>query len=265
MKGKKAKILLIDIETAPNRAYVWGMWKNNVGLNQLISTGYVLCWSAKWLDDDYIYSSGLPDYKKLYKEDPENDRQVVQDAWDMMNEADMIVAHNGKRFDVPVLNSRFAVHGFEPPASYKIIDTLQIAKRNFKFLSNRLDALGKFLGVGRKIDTGGFELWARVMRGDLKAWKQMQEYNDQDVLLMEDVYKKLRAWDKQHPNTALYGDLERPQCNVCGSDHVHKKGYDYTNVSIFHRFKCAECGHEMRTRHSIVDKDKRHNILSSSK
>jgi DNA polymerase III epsilon subunit-like protein len=260
-----AKILMIDTETAPKRAYVWGMWKNNIGLNQLISDGYVLCWNAKWLGEDEVLGDSLDEYPEAYNEDPENDYYIMESLWKLLDEADIVVAHNAKHFDIPVVNARFVLHGMHPPSPYKIVDTLQLAKKYFRFTSNRLDALGQLLGLGRKVDTGGFSLWARVLDKDAAAWDKMTDYCEQDVRLLEEVYLKLRAWDKQHPNVGLYTDMARPVCNVCGSEHVVKKGYDYTNVSIFHRYKCVSCGHNMRERYNITDKAKRKNILSSSK
>lgn len=259
-----AKILMLDIETAPKTAYVWGMWKQNVALNQLVSDGYVLCGVAKWLGDDHIYHTAL-NYYPEYKEEPENDKNVVESLWYLLDEADIVVAHNGKGFDIPVLNSRFVIHGMKPPSTYKIVDTLAVAKRHFRFTSNRLDALGEFLGVGRKIGTGGFTLWRDVLAGDKAAWKRMVDYCEQDVHLLEEVYMKLRAWHTGHPNVNLYGDIDKPSCNVCGSHHVQSRGYDRTQVSTFRRFQCQDCGHWMRERTNLVDKDVRHKILTSSK
>ena len=44
------KTLTLDIETAPQVAHVWGLWQQNVGLPQLLESGYVMCFAAKWED-----------------------------------------------------------------------------------------------------------------------------------------------------------------------------------------------------------------------
>jgi DNA polymerase elongation subunit (family B) len=254
----KPKILLLDLETSPKRAFVWGRWKVNVAMNQLISDTYLLTWAAKWLGDETVYYDALYLHKKHYAKDPECDRQIVDTLWDMINEADIIIAHNGDRFDIPVMNGRFLAHNMVPPATYQSVDTLKIARRCFRLTSNRLDDLGDYLNVGRKIDTGGFELWRDVLNGDRKAFKHMLDYNIQDVDLLEAVYLKLRGWDKRHPSTAMLNDPDNPECNVCGSTAIIKNGSHTLSTGIYQKYKCKDCGCNLRsrkktqTRHTLV-------------
>jgi len=239
---KKAKTLFLDIETAPKRALVWSMWKQNIGLNQLEADGYVLCWCAKWGDGTKVING------KLTKEEVanEDDSRIMAEIHELMDRADIIVGHNGDRFDIPILNARFVTHGLAPPSHYKTVDTLKIARDKFKFTSNRLDALGMFLKLGRKIETGGFQLWRDVMDGQPHAMKQMVEYCEQDVLLLEDVYLTLRPWYNKHPNVAMFTDGTKRVCNACGSETIHAKGDVVTNSKVYKRYKCVDCGHEMR-------------------
>lgn len=245
-----AKTLFLDIETAPKRAFVWSMWKQNIGLNQLEADGYILCWCAKWADGTKVLSG------KLTKEEvaDEDDSRIVAEVHKLMDKADIIVGHNGDRFDLPIINTRFVTHGLLPPSPYKTVDTLKVARDKFKFTSNRLDALGMFLGLGRKIDTGGFQLWRDVMDGKAKAMADMVKYCSQDVLLLEKVYLKLRPWSNKHPNVAMFTDGTKRVCNSCASEKVHAKGDFVTNSRVYKRYKCADCGHEMRSPYS--DKDK---------
>lgn len=242
----ECKILHLDIETSPKTAYVWRMFKENVSIDQLLQETYVLCWCAKWEGSNKMMSDALWNYKK-HKRHPEDDSSVVRSIWKLLDEADVVVAHNGDRFDMPVLNSRFVVHGMQPPDPYKTVDTLKIARRKFRFDSNRLDALGIFLGVGRKQDTGGFKLWKDVLAGSEAAMKAMLTYNAQDVNLLEKVYKKLRAWDSGIHPLSTFSTSERPTCNACGSAKVHKKGLHIAQTRIYQRWKCADCGHPMRS------------------
>ncbi|MCI0528756.1 MAG: hypothetical protein L0Y56_15060, partial [Nitrospira sp.] len=53
------RILLLDIETAPNVAHVWGLWNQHVRINQLMASGYVMCWAAKWLGEEHIHFSSV--------------------------------------------------------------------------------------------------------------------------------------------------------------------------------------------------------------
>ena len=132
----KPKILIYDIETAPILGYVWGLWQNNVGLNQIESDWYALSWSAKWLgspEDEVMYMD------QRHAKNIEDDSKMLKDIWKLLDEADIVITQNGKKFDQKKLNARFIMHGMKPPNSYRHIDTLQIAKRVFGFTSNKLE------------------------------------------------------------------------------------------------------------------------------
>lgn len=249
-----ARILLLDIETAPKKALVWKMWKEDISLAQLQADGYMLCWSAKWLGDEHVLYDAIWRHP-LYKTDPEDDSIITESIHALLEKADIVIAHNGDGFDIPIINTRCVIHGLTPPSPYKTVDTLKIARRQFKFTSNRLDGLGRFLKVGRKIETSGYKLWVQVLEGNKKAQETMIEYNIQDVLLLEEVYDKLRAWDTRHPNLGMYVTGNKPTCAVCGSDHVNSKGTYTTNYRLYPRYKCMDCGHNMRGKTSLTTKE----------
>lgn len=257
------KILLLDIETAFNIAAVWGRFKQNVAMSQVLQERYILCWAAKWYNDPHIYSDSLHNHKDLFSKDPTDDSAVCQTMWDMMDEADLIVGHNGKGFDIPVLNSRFLVHGFKPPSSYHVFDTLLSVRRNFSFLSNKLDDLGQTLSIGQKLDTD-FNLWLDcVVHKKQAAYKRMVDYNEQDVMLLEALYEIVRPWDKTHPYIAGF-DSKSSLCPVCGSDKLQKKGFRTTTTQRYQRFLCTKCGHSSRARSGEkIDPDVKKNILRS--
>jgi hypothetical protein len=260
-----AKILQFDIETAPTRVYVWGRFQQNVGQNQVISEHFVLTWAAKWLGNDKVMWDALDQYPDY---DPatayEDDYKVVKSLWDLLDEADIVVAHNAA-FDTKVMNARFAYHGLPEPSPYKIVCTLKIAKAKFRFPSNKLDSLGEYLGVGRKVDTGGFELWAGCYAGDKKSFKKMTTYNIQDVQLLEDVYLKLRAWDARHPNVSTFYNDNKTRCVVCGSDDLETNidSLAVTGISAFEVITCNNCGKHSRKRVNLKDKVKMQNTLTN--
>lgn len=234
MSSKNLKTLLFDIETAPSLGWVWGKYQQDViAFDQ---NWYMLCWSAKWLDSSKIITKALPDYKG-YKKNPEDDKALCIDLWNLIDEADIIIGHNCDEFDLKKANARFVINELEPPSPYRTIDTYKVARKHFAFESNKLDDLGKMLKVGQKLSTGGFSLWKGCMSGDLNSWKTMKQYNKQDVILLEDVYYKLRSWNKNAPRI----NEDTSACYCCGSINTQRRGFNYTKAKKFHRIFCKDC------------------------
>lgn len=255
----RAKILILDIETAPMKAYIWRRWKENIGDSQVISRWFFLTWSAKWLFDDKVISSRLT--KKEAR--AQDDKRIVTELWSLLDDADIVIAHNGDRYDIPQINARFIVHGLKPTRPYQQIDTLRIARKQFDFDGNGLDNLANIFGITGKIQTS-FELWERCVNGETKALKEMETYNRQDVLLLEEMYLKMRPWIKSHPNLGLFVDAERPVCSSCGSTNVTPKGNYVTMVGQYQTYVCGDCGAYSRERTSHTSKDKRKSLLVST-
>ena len=240
------KVLIFDIETSPMKAYVWKRWKENISLDQTISEWFMICWSAKWLGDKTVYSDRLTPEEIL----EENDKRITESLWKLLDEADMVVAHNGKRFDIPKMNSRFIIHNLPPCSPYKQIDTKEISAKVFGFSSNKLDALATYFGFPNKDETD-FTLWKRCLEGEEEALEYMEKYNKKDVLILEKVYLKLRPWTTRHPNSGLYIDSDRPVCPVCGSTHLEETPDNvYTAASRFRVYRCTSCGALARSRHN---------------
>lgn len=255
----RPKVLVFDIETAPILAYVWSLWENNVGLNQIHSDWYVLSWAAKWLNDP---PGKMMCQSQRYAEDMENDKEILQGIWDLLNEADIVVTQNGKSFDQKKLNARFIIHGMQPPSSYKHIDTKLLAKKHFKFTSNKLDYLTKALGT-KHVKSGhskfsGFELWKECLLGNQDAWNEMIKYNKQDVLALQDLYQKLIPWDASI-NFNLYTSDTKIVCK-CGSHDFQRRGFAFTNVGKFQKYRCKVCGAETRSRENLLSKKKKDSI-----
>ena len=247
------KILIFDLETAPMSAYVWGRWNQNVSLDATISEWFVLCWSAKWLYSDYIFSGRLTSEEAIN----EDDSRIMKSLWTLVDEADVIIAHNAKRADVKWMNSRFIINGLNPPKPYHIIDTLEVAKKEFKFSSNKLDALAGYFGIEHKLDTN-FNLWKKCLKGDKEALEYMNEYNKVDVEILEDVYIQMRPWIKNHPNIGNILESKEKCCIYCNSKRVQviKGKYYYTNVGKYELYRCTDCGGVSRRRVSLNNKTK---------
>jgi hypothetical protein len=251
---KNIKILLLDVETAPTTAYVWGRFDQNVSQNQVVKEGYLLTYSAKWLGEPTIISNRI-----LEKE---NDDQLVIELAELMNRADLIVAHNAHKFDIPLIKTRMLALGLDPLLPSKIVDTLRIAKAEFRFPSNSLDSIAAYLGLERKKQHSGFDLWIRCMGMDDKAFEEMLDYNIQDVIILEQLYLRLRAWSKTHPNVALHQPDDKARCVCCGSDNLTPSDKSYfTTVSEYNVLVCNDCGKTNRTRKAEV---RRENLLTNT-
>lgn len=247
---KKPKILLADIETSFAQVGAFGRFNINVGEAQVFEHTKLLGMCAKWLSEDEmieIWPERFEDWNTEYEQ-----KQMLSKAWRLIDEADYIIGHNYANFDSKMLNAYFVKHGFSKPSPYKIIDTLKIARQNFRFDSNKLDSLGAILGVGRKVSHTGMDLWMRCFKGEKEAFLEMLEYCNQDVLLLEEIYMRLRSWDSKHPNISFHcEDDGQTRCPICASTALTDTGKKaYTNANAYSLLKCVECGGWHRSRNS---------------
>jgi hypothetical protein len=235
------KILLLDIETAPNVAYVWGLFKENIPLQRIVESGYVLCWAAKWLGEEEIMFDSIHRSKS---------RIMLKRIHTLLDEADAVIHYNGNSFDIPTLNKEFLLNRMTPPSPAKQIDLLNVSRSRFRFLSNKMDYVAQALGVGKKKNTT-FELWVQCMNKDSDAWAKMEEYNRGDVEILEGIYNVYKPWIKNHPNMGLYEDGDEATCPACGSKHLTRRGYSFTATGKYQRYSCNDCGHWSRDRRGV--------------
>jgi hypothetical protein len=230
------KVILLDIETSPNVGYTWGKYDQSV-IKQ-VRGWELLSFAWKELGKGKVTCIARPDYKD------KTDKTLTAEVWKILDDCSAVIAHNGDRFDLAKLRAKFVAHQLPPLRPLKQIDTKKIAKANFGFFSNSLNDIARDLGLGEKIQTGGFELWEGCMAGDPKAWRKMRRYNAFDVVLLERVYLKLRAWHPTHPNLALI-DIggANTDCPVCASEKVQRRGYQVLRLRRAARLHCQDCGH----------------------
>jgi DNA polymerase III epsilon subunit-like protein/predicted RNA-binding Zn-ribbon protein involved in translation (DUF1610 family) len=242
----EVKTLIFDIETAPHLAHVWGYFDQNV--LSFLKRGYPLSISWKWLGDKKIHVKSLRHYPG-YKGGDSTAKQLTKEIWDLFNEADIVVAHNGRSFDVKMMNQWFIEHRLGPTTFFHQVDTKIEAKKIGRFPSNKLDQLGDQLGLGRKMKHQGFDLWLGCMAGNDKDWAVMERYNKQDVRLEEDLYLELRPYMTSHPNMALLKGLSFG-CTKCGSTKLQKRGTRSTQISVAQRYQCKDCGGYSHTKYT---------------
>jgi len=239
----RMKILVLDIETSPILSYHWRMFDENIGLEQIVREWSVLSYCAKWLGEKEVF------YEDTSKQrDLQDDRRILRSLHSLLDRADFIIAQNGKKFDLKKINARMIMNGMEPYSPVKVIDTLSIARKHFGFTSNKLEWMGKNVGglpkhQHRKFP--GFLLWKACMNRTAAAWKEMRDYNIQDVLSAEKLYMRFRPWIENHPNLAVLKPTvngEFVECPKCESKKVQRRGIATTQTYVYDRFHCQNCG-----------------------
>lgn len=254
--ANRAKVLLFDIETAPLLAHVWGLWENNVGLNQIVCDWHLLSWSAKWL--------GSPEGEVMYMDQRsassvENDKAILTELRELLDEADVVITQNGKSFDQRKVQARMLIHGFQPNSPYKHVDVKIEAQRLFGFPSHKLEYMTE--KVNKKYKKlkhkkfPGHDLWVECLKGNVEAWDEMKLYNMHDVLALEEFFGHIAPWGIRL-NFNLFTDDEDQSC-ICGSQEHMKYGFYYTEMGKFQRYKCKKCGHISRDRHNLFTKEKK--------
>lgn len=230
------RILLLDIESAPNLVHCWGLFQQNVSINQIMASGYVLCWAAKWRDDNEVMFDSI---------NKSGSSRMLKRIHALLEKADAVITYNGQSFDIPTLNKEFVLKGMTPPSPYKSIDLYQTAKRVFRFPSNKLEYIARSLKLGGKVQHEGHELWIKTMAGDPEAWQRMEEYNKQDVVLLDKLYTVMLPWIPNHPNIPLHNGSSLA-CHNCGGFSLQRRGYAFTNINRFVRLRCNDCGSWLR-------------------
>jgi len=208
----------------------------------------IISFSGEWYHSRKRITLGLDDYHGFKK----GDIGLVSRLHSLLSEADIVVAHNGARFDIRKINARFIVHDIPPPSPYKVVDTKKEASRVAMFSSNKLDWLCKQLDLGSKVKHEGFDLWKACMNDDADAWKRMKKYNRHDIKLLRELYDVLSPWSRQ-PNANMWSkDIVCPS-PTCGSSKLIKQGTVRMRTRSYQRYKCTVCGKWTRSVKS--DKD----------
>jgi len=257
------RVLVADIETFPVKAYVWSLFKQNVGVDMIEDDFKLMSFCGKWLQD--------PAYFYIDNRDaaggPRDDTDQGVAAWSILAETDFVIAHNGKKFDLRKLRARFAMLGLAPLPPVHVVDTLHLNASAFAFDSQRLAFVSKYFSETEKDKHAkfpGFEMWKQCMADNIEAWKANQKYNLADVTSTEEMYLALRGWYTNAPNFGPYFDNQGDEdfrCPNCGSSHVHKSKVRRTNLGIYQQYHCQGCGAYPRGRYMVVGKAERSHIL----
>ncbi len=240
------RVLFYDIETGPLLAHIWHPKQGWVSHDQMIHDTFMLSWAAKWAGERTVHGAVLSSDEVI----AQDDTRIVHELAELIREADVVVAHNGDRFDLKKANWRVMKAGLEPLGPVRTIDTLKLSKNAFGPAYHKLDYLAEELLGENKIKTD-FKLWEKAYHGDARALRYMLKYNKKDVILLERVFDKMLPYVRTPIRLYDAGWSGQEACPTCGNLKLHKRGVRRTNAGAFQRWHCPKCGRYSRSRSAM--------------
>lgn len=253
----ETKILIFDIETSPLICATWGIYKQLINPGQVLRDTAILTIAWKWLYSPRVYSAHVTEAEAKAGDD----LSVVKRFWKVLDDADVVIGFNSKKFDHKRLNARLLINGMDEPSPYVALDIFAEMKRKFSFSSNKLDYVNKLLGMSGKITTN-MDLWLEAIKGEITALREMQRYNKEDVQITEALYDALKGWIK-HPNLGLYVTTDEEVCPTCESKNLEPNGFYNTPLGRFESLRCTDCRSLSRRRVNVLDAGNRKRQLVS--
>lgn len=254
-KPNMPRIGILDVEILPMIGMMWQLWDVDFSPEQVLQDSTFLSWAGKFVGNDTMYSDILTAEEAIDR-DP---RRIARSAFEFISQCDIVVGHNYKAYDQKVLNTVFLE--YEKPVRYRTIDTLEVAKNNFKFASNKLAFINKKLGIRQKISNEGFKLWRKCAEGDQDSLDIMLEYNCGDILSTEELFWKFQPYIHNMPNFSTYDvDNDRSAC-LCGCEEFRHDGYWFTNTAQYDKYRCSNCGSLIRGKKNLLSKEKRDSLM----
>lgn len=252
---------VFDVETLPLKieGHLWAIHDQYIPHTMIKDSWKMLGWAGKVLGENKIYSDIMTPKEAIER----NSFNVVQSARAFMDKLDIVIWHNGNDFDAKILNSELAYHKLDP-LHYRSIDTLQLIRSTFKLPSYKLDYVNTYFGITRKIHNDGQVLWDKCLKGDKKSLKEMETYNQGDIVANEDLFWTIQPYVKGLPNFSTYKtEVTKKECNCGGTFAIDKKHpYWYTNLAKYERYVCGSCGSITRGRKTVLSKSSSTNLLT---
>lgn len=240
--GAQPKILVIDIETAPALGWFWGLWKQNIAIGQIKEPSRVISFAARWHGQERVM---------FYSEFHHTHLVMIEKAWELIDQADIVVHYNGTSFDLPHLRRHFKKEKLGPPSPVLEIDLLK-SVRQFNMLSNKLDYALHYFEIGAKVKHEGFPLWVGCMNGDAGAWRRMKKYNIGDVVETDNLYIDMIPWLNGAPHLGAVAGIQ-DSCPRCGSTDRQRRGPKTTGQLTYQQYRCNSCGSWHRDVKSISE------------
>lgn len=248
----KPRILVLDIETKPMLLGGWGLFNQNFSLEQIEEDWQIISYSSKWYREDGVDGKDITEVTEA---------DLLMELWNKLDEADFVIAHNGRRFDLKKIRARMITQGFKPYSPVRVIDTLEIVKKEFAFTSNKLAYLTRLLCKSNIKSSHnkfpGYVLWKEFLKGNVEAINEMRDYNNIDVESLEELYDIIAPWSSKLPVFEIYHNDPTPL------DEWEEYGYHYSNLGKYQRYRNVNTGQFRRGRVNLLSKEKRASLLAN--
>lgn len=234
---REPKILIYDIETSPILAYIWRPGYNISVSHDQIKEGQqtdIICICYKWHGQKKVYSLD-------WGVNAQNSQAMIDKFTKIVESADVVLAHNGDKFDLKHINTQRVLQGKNPINWPTSEDTLKMVKKHFNFASNRLDYLAKtFLGAGK--DKMSFQDWIDIVEHKCsKAMTKMIKYCKRDVELLDQVFSKIKPHVILKASRSLICHDTKDGCPNCGHLKSVKNGRKYLKAGVYQTHRCLKC------------------------
>ena len=259
VRGREPRILNIDGEISPAVTASFKFWEASP--YRIYVPRKIISLSAKWYGEDETWCKSIADYSnyKPHEFAPLallyiDEKRLLKEFFERYAEADLIVGHNVKKFDMKFLRTRAAFYGLDPVENTPQEDTLVIIKKYFALESNKLDYACKYFGIEGKTEQRYDDLIDGCLAGDMQKWKTLKEYNIQDVVIDEQLYSKVAPWHTTHINLNRFRRSGKVSCKLCGAsgDRLIRKGLDKSPIKWnLQKYRCKDCRHMFRGREKL--------------
>lgn len=255
------KTVFLDIETSLIEIYSFrlGMQRPNIeslkegSQTKLLTAAWGTWWDLHHEGESAVKSVGNHHRKGAFKKDPLDDTYVLRKMWDVLDGADVIVAHNAA-FDRGWIEGRFMDLGWKQPSKYYVYCTYQTL-HGLNGNSKKLDYLSQKLIGTAKVKHEGFPLWVGCQNGDVESFEKMEAYNIGDIYdTLYKVFCRTALYVNRNKCIDLAG--EGMYCSLTGDDLVElEEPYKNRMTGLLYtRYENEKYGFIYRDRYNIRSK-----------
>lgn len=242
------KILTLDIETSPHLGYFFSTKPQFISPSQIITPTRVISFAAKWHHRTVVkFWSEYEGFNRWGGATQEGCHLgMVKAAYDLLDEADVVVTYNGDNFDLRHLRREFRKYDLGQPSPFASVDLWKVVKKDEEWASHKLSYITEQYHLTGKMENSGFSLWRGVLSDDpelrRRSWLEMRRYNKQDVRTTEELFDAAADLIQNIPHADLYSDepAEEQTCKTCRGS-LQRRGHAYTKTRRYARYYCNAC------------------------